>query len=179
MLGPMRATTWAVLFLLAALACAPPQPPPPQPPAGTLEDPVPPGQPAEVGGYEITVLDVVPDGSAEVQAENPDNPDPPAGRTLPLIRLRTTRVDDNPGLFVYDMTFAMVAPDGAVFDRSNATCGYVPDDASYIGTLQPGDSREINVCRTVRAEDLGRLRVWLRPFREPDDPGVYFALPPA
>jgi hypothetical protein len=148
-----------------------------EPAAATPTGPIPPGQAAVVGDYEVTVLDVPDIPAEEVLAENPLNDPPPAGSRFLVVRLAAAFVGQERGHFNFDTTFEVVGPDGTVYGRRDAACGYVPDDISYSGETFPGERIEGNACRIVPDGPVDGYQVRLRPLVEPDSPGVLFLLP--
>lgn len=177
----MRTLTTALCLVLAA--CTPSmeqtrEPSPAPPPAAGVDGPVPAGQPAVVGDYEVTVIGVPEIPAEEVVAENPQNDPPPAGSRFLLVRLGAAFVGEERGHFNFDTTFEVVGADGTAYRRQDASCGYVPDDISYRGETFPGQRIEGNACRVVPDRPAADYRVRLRPLIEPDAPGVEFALPP-
>lgn len=158
---------------------ASPSPPATASAAADPDGPVPPGAAARVGDYEITVLGVEEARVDDVLRENELNDPPAPGSVFLMFRLRAAFVGEGGGLFSFDTVFEALGPGGEVYDRPKHGCGYVPDDITYQGQTFPGDAIEGNACREVPEDQVDRLQVRMRPYVEPDEPGVVFDLPPA
>jgi hypothetical protein len=92
------------------------------------------------------------------------------------VRLRLTNVSREP-LGDFDLSIGFTAESGAVFDN-RAYCGNVPGAMSLGSVIQPGDTREVNVCRIVRISDIDSLTLYVEPLTSFDESlRVYFELP--
>lgn len=114
---------------------------------GTREHPVPRGQSLLTPtGWEITVIDFIPDAWAIVQPASPSNEPPAAGNRMVMIRLRTTNVRAM-GLHVLGaISFYLATSDNGWYSTYGAQsdCGIVPDKLAE--EYFQGSSGEGNVC---------------------------------
>ena len=142
---------------------------------GTLDVPIPVGQPYVTGLFTIEVTSVDYDASEELQQFSDSNTPPPPGRTNVLVELDISFNESggigSPALIPFFLT------DGdAEYRDYESSCGAVPDSLALTGALlEDGQSLTANVCFTVPVEATEDLLLATNGFAG----NLHFALPPA
>ena len=150
-----------------------------QPPAVTgksRSQPIPRGQSfVEPGGWELTILDYVPDAWPLVQAENPYNEPPEQGYRMVLIRTRITNVSaDDPGRFSAT-DIQLVGSENVTHTAYERPCGVIPDSLGSMSTeMFRGGAVEGNVCFQVPEQETSLVVILGTTFD--DENRRYFAV---
>lgn len=144
--------------------------------AGTREDPIPLGTEADAGGgWRVTVLGSVPDGTEEVLAENPFNEAPEDGSRFFLIRVSASFTGTGSASILGGLGFQAVGDTAVAYD-SLAGCGVLPD-ALPTTEVFAGGTIEGNICFAVADEDVESLLLFSDSYVTFDDEDrVYYSL---
>ena len=125
---------------------------------------VPLGHTAELGVYDVTLIDVVADATEAVLAENPSIERPPEGEEFVLLKLRIIYRGEASGIPGIDLGLVpLVVPD----NLSLMECGTYPDSLMDIPELFSGEQEEANVCVSVPSNGINRLMLEVNPQTEP------------
>jgi len=126
---------------------------PPAPTGRSRADPIPRGVPlVEPEGWEITVLDYVPDAWPTVQAENQFNDPPQPGYRMAMIRVRVKNVSADDPAYFSDGDLKLVGSENVVYTAFERSCGVIPGAFGF-PELFRGGVIEGNVCFQVREQE--------------------------
>jgi len=148
----------------------------PSGPVGTRDNPTPLGESAVIGDYTVRVVDVVPDATDLVLAENQFNDPPAAGTQFFLVGLEVTYTGSETGQPGFDLTAQAVGDRAVAYSPFDASCGVVPDDQFAASELFPGGTTQFNVCWAVETSDEASLLMFVEPLFAFDVDPVFFAL---
>lgn len=138
---------------------------------GTVDDPIPFGQPYVIGVYELTVVGTDRDALDRLLDHDGFNPRPDADERRMLVEIELRYLDANGAA---DTAYlALDVSDGtSTWTDLDAGCGRVPDSLLEGVFLGPGDAVTGNACFTVPVEVVDDLYLAIEGFAGP----VYFAL---
>jgi hypothetical protein len=149
----------------------------PSAPAGSFQNPVPVGEPTDVGGgWEITVVSVTPDATEAVLAENSFNDPPEEGRQFFVAEVKVTNTGSSTETF--DGNFRLRANGQSTeydYRPFADRCGVVANEWEEV-PIAPGESVTANACWSVRAEDAPYLKLF--DVEAVTETRVYFSLVP-
>lgn len=134
--------------------------------------PVPFGDSARVGDYEVRIVEMTPDARSVLEKSNgvaiaADNP-----YQYVMVRVELTYIGDDVGDTMRDINFH-AAGNGNMYSRfSDHGCGRVPDQQLEVGELAPNESAEMNVCWAIDPADAESLVV----LAESGDDFIWFAV---
>jgi hypothetical protein len=115
---------------------------------GSRVNPIPLGTPAKLDDrWELTVLSVTPDATAEVLAYDPSNTAPADGSQYFMARVRITNSGSDDDSF-NGWRLSLEDPSGRSYSPFIDFCGFIPDELP-IDTLTSGSSAEGNVCWAI------------------------------
>ena len=86
------------------------------------------GESATVGGWELKVVAITPDGTDEVMEENQFNDPPPEGNQFFIASLEATYTGTESSTFRGDMTLKSVGDSRVAYEGFDAYCGVIPDN---------------------------------------------------
>ena len=141
---------------------------------GSRGNPIPSGDPAVVGDYEIKVIGFTPDATAEVLDYNEFNDPPPEGSVYTLIRLEYAYFGDTSGDPWIDVSWSAVGDSNVSSDGGD--CVTYPDNVFDLGELFPGGTTDGNICLTVVEGDVGSLLLIVEDYFSFDETRVFFDL---
>jgi hypothetical protein len=142
---------------------------------GTRGAPLPLGDTARVGNWDLTVVSAFPDAGEAVLAENPFNDPPTDGHQFFIAEIAATyRGADTESLFI-GLTFDAVGNGGVAYDFS-AYCGVIPDPVDDFSDVSPGDTVTGNICWQVATDDADSLVLIAYPGFSFGDDRVFFSL---
>ena len=122
---------------------------------GSRENPLRPGDPVSLRGWDITIHSTNQDATAAVLAENQFNDPPAPGRQFVMADVSTTYTGTDTGTPWIDLSFRILGSANNVFGSASAdSCGVIPNALSDTGELYPGGSSRGNVCVSVPGEQL-------------------------
>ena len=143
------------------------------------EDPVPRGQSLLVPeGWQIAVVNFIPDATQIVLAQNPFNEPPDAGFKYVIVRVRGTNVSaGDPARFDASFALRLVGSRNVVYDTFTRGCGVVPDEIGFDVPSEAftGGVVEGNQCFQVGADETG-LVLFTRFFLSDESDARYFAV---
>ncbi len=121
------------------------------------DDPVPAGQSFVVPeGWEVTVVDFIPDATAAVLQENEFNDPPAPGRKFAIVAIRGTNISaegsapGDPSDFDPDFAFRLVGSLNVQYSTFENDCGVIPGDFIFRNTVAfPDGTIEGNICFEV------------------------------
>lgn len=142
---------------------------------GTLADPIPLGEPAVLDGpWLVRVVEVQPDATKAVLAENKFNDRPPQGQQFYLVTLSASYLGQSSGTVNALYRFRGVVDGNVVYTTFKNRCGVIPTPLPD-GEVFAGGTITGNVCWAVKSKDAASIML----IDEPDTAGgrnVYFAL---
>lgn len=149
------ATATAEAFSLAATATAEAEQ---QAAVGLSRDnPVPAGQALTVpDGWEISVVNFIPDATQMVLAENQFNDPPDPGFKYVIVRVRATNVSaGDPADFDASFALRLVGSRSVSYDQFTRSCGVIPDELGLDVPSEAftGGTVEGNICFHVGADE--------------------------
>lgn len=142
----------------------------------TRDQPVPVGQTAAVGNYEITLLDVTPDANAIVAAENQFNAPPEPGHQFYMVRIAATYTGTEPGTPWIDLSFRAVGASGVGYTEFDNSCGVIPEEASNYSDVFEGAQIQFNICWAIASTDATSLVMYVEPSFAFDEEPTWFSL---
>jgi hypothetical protein len=121
---------------------------------GSRVEPVAVGTAAMLDGqWELTVLSVTPDATAEVLAYDPSNTAPADGVQYFIARVKITNAGTEEDSF-NNWRLTLEDPSNRIYVPFIDSCGFIPDELSS-DTLAPGESAEGNVCWAIPSAEAG------------------------
>jgi hypothetical protein len=125
---------------------------------GTREAPVPLGSVADIGaGWRLQVVDVVPDATPAVMAENDFNDPPPAGSTFTIVRVALGYFGlDDPESF-FSPTISAI---GAAAVELDTNCGVIPQPLDIFTDVFAGGAIVGNICFVTTPADPPVLQLY-------------------
>lgn len=143
-----------------------------------LGESVPIGQAAAVGPWTLTVVEVNPDATDVVLAENQFNEPPGEGEQFYIARIEGTYNGDESSTFWLDMSLKSIGDSSVAYEGFDGSCGVIPDDFDQAGETFPGGTIIGNVCWNVRSADVGSLVMIAEESFTPDQDRVFFSITP-
>ncbi len=125
---------------------------------GTREAPVPLGSVADIGdGWRLQVVDVVPDATPAVMAENDFNEPPPVGSTFTIVRVALGYFGlDDPESF-FSPTISAI---GAAAVELDTNCGVIPQPLDIFTDVFAGGAIVGNICFVTTPADPPVLQLY-------------------
>jgi hypothetical protein len=144
---------------------------------GTPENPLPIGTAAEIGGgWVAAVVDVVPDATQLVLAENPFNKPPAEGQQFFLVTISATFEGEGSSTLPAGNAFQVVGESAVAYTSYDPGCGVVPNGFSFAEVFS-GGTTEFNICFSVNSSDVPSLVMFSSDFVAFDrNKRVWFAL---
>jgi hypothetical protein len=125
---------------------------------GSHADPVPAGQVADMGqGWRLQILNLTPDGTAAVAAENEFNSPPPAGSAFTLVEVALGYFGRDDPATPFLTTISAV---GAANTELSADCGVIPQQLDVFSDLFAGGLVTGNLCFVTTPEDQAALQLY-------------------
>jgi hypothetical protein len=123
-------------------------------------DPIPLGQKAKLGDWEIVIHATDLNGTQKVLSENPLNRPPGPGRQFLIsdISITNTGAKEEPLMY---LLVGIVGKSQKVYQsfEEDSRCGVVPGKLDTFGDLNPGESAEGNICASIPIEEINGA-VW-------------------
>lgn len=146
--------------------------------SSTRENPVPMGQTARVGDFEVTVTSATPYandiiGSQAVYLE-PLTP----GYQYFLVTVSTTYVGAATGNPSFELDYQAVGASNSSYSAWQNSCGMLTNDIFNVTELFPGGTAEYSVCWQVESSDAASLVMYVEPTAQFDAPPVWFVIQP-
>ena len=129
-----------------------------------------------VGGWELKVVEVVPDATSIVMAENDFNEPPEDGHQYFMVGVEATFVGDGSSDFWVDMTLKGLGESNVAYEAWEARCGVIPDDIFDSGETFSGGTIKGNVCWSVDTRDVASLVMIAEESFSFDPTRVFFEL---
>lgn len=128
----------------------------------SASNPVPLDSSVQVGFYNLSVVDVMPDAEEYVLAYNEFNDPAEAGVQFFLVRVQVSYVGQSSGTPWQDLQFEATTGTGAeddlVYTEWEYSCGDYPESGSYnTNELFPGGTTEFNLCWAVDEADVASI----------------------
>lgn len=117
--------------------------------------------------WRVAVLDVIPDATEQVMAENQFNERPADGRQFFIAMMSVENLGSEPEVFPASYLFRAIGSSGYEYTTFNDSCGVIPGAFPY-DPVPPGTTVKGNVCRSV-----GRAVVGVLIMRSDTDLGTY------
>ena len=138
------------------------------------------GESATVGGWELKVVAITPDGTDEVMEENQFNDPPPEGNQFFIASLEATYTGTESSTFSGfsgDIRLKSVGDSRVAYEGFDASCGVIPDDIDDSGEAFPGGTVTGNVCWSIQSTDAASLVMIVKESSNfDDDTRAFFAL---
>jgi hypothetical protein len=140
---------------------------------GTRRDPIPLGQKALVGDWEVLVSDATLDATQAILDENMFNDPPDAESQYVLLTLEATYRGLDPSTFWIDMLYYFVGDEGDTFGMAEAV---TPDSITNDGETAKGGSISGNVCFLVASKQVSGGTLMLEEAFAWEEGRVFFAV---
>jgi hypothetical protein len=143
----------------------------------TRESPVALGETAPAFGFEITVVDLVPNAYDMVMEYSTKDTPPAEGNQFFLARLRAVNTHPEAASINLALDFnAVGASELGYAVHGSPSCGEFPGHPYYIGEIEPGGEAEFNVCWQVAESDVSSLVMYVQPSFDMGEDPVWFSL---
>ncbi len=144
---------------------------------GSFGNPVPLGDEADIGGdWTLKVVDVVPDATDQVMAENQFNEPPAEGRQFFVVTVALTNNSEKPASPSSVVGFSAVGASAVAYESSEDRYGVIPGELPS-SEIFPGGTTEGALCWSVRPDDVESLVMYTDSYVTFDEEDrVYFAL---
>lgn len=124
---------------------------------GTREQPVPPGQIADIGGgFRLQVLGITPDATAEVLAFSDFSEAPPAGSAFTLVKVALGYYGLEDPISAFMPTINALGADNIELDGD---CGLVPGEVDIFTEMFAGGVLVGNLCFVTTPADIAGLQL--------------------
>ncbi len=143
------------------------------------EKPIPFGSAGVSGDYQISVIDVTPDGNDVIAEENQFNDPPAEGNQFFLVKVSATYIGSDTGNPAVDLNFQAVGDKSVGYTTFDNSCGVTPDEQYSVTELFKGGSAEFNVCWQIDSADASSLVMYVEPLFSLRSDSVWFSLDPA
>jgi hypothetical protein len=132
---------------------------------------------AEIGGdWVASVINVVPDATQLVLAENQFNDPPAPGEQFFLVTIAATYEGEGSSTLPAGNIFQVVGESSVAYTSFNPGCGVIPGQYSFTEVFG-GGSIEFNTCFAVKSGDVPSLVMFADDFFTfNDDNRVWFSL---
>jgi hypothetical protein len=128
------------------------------------------------GDWTLNVVDVTPDGTEQVMAENQFNDPPVEGNQFFIVRVSMTNNGSEPSSYGTVAGFSVVGASAVAYQTFDANCGLTPDELPFPEVF-PGGTIEGNICWSVKTDDVETLVMYVDSYVTFDDEDrVYFSL---
>ena len=138
---------------------------------GTRADPIPRGQSAEVGDWEVKIVGWKRNATADVMAENRFNSSPEDGVQFAIVTLQIKYVGDETG-GPYDLRVKAVGERNVGYDSGD--CGVIPNPYYDISDVFPGGEVKANWCFAIHSSDAASLLVYIESTWDFNSKPVFF-----
>ena len=131
------------------------------------DNPVPIGQSVEIDGWDVKVVDTIPNATEAVLAENQFNDQPAEGRQFFIATIEATftgnNVDKDSGQFWLDVTNNVVDDNNVTYSSMDDYCGVIPDALEDTNEVFVGGTVTGNVCWPVATDQVDSLVMFVEP----------------
>ncbi|WP_064441985.1 hypothetical protein [Hoyosella altamirensis] len=143
---------------------------------GARGNPIPIGETARVGDWEVAFNNTALDATATVLAENQFNDPPADGRQFAMGDVTVAYIGESTGTPWLGLSFKMLGSAGNTFgDGMQDSCGVIPNPIDDHGELFPGAMATGNVCTSVPSDQVEGA-VWIVEPSFSRDGRVFFAV---
>jgi GYF domain 2/Domain of unknown function (DUF4352) len=140
---------------------------------GTLESPVPLGQAAQIGNWQVRVTEATSDATQDVLEYSSANDAPGSGSQYVMVRLEATNIGTESEDFYSIAMFYYVGSRGTVFGSSSSVA---PDDLFQVGMTSPGGTASGNVIFVVDSDEVSGGSVKIENLYDSNEAPEYFAI---
>jgi uncharacterized coiled-coil protein SlyX len=146
-------------------------------PVGGFANPVPFGDEVTLpGDWTVKVVDVIPNATDQVMAENQFNDPPADGHQFFMVRISMTNNGSESASYQRIANFQVVGKSAVAYQTFDASCGLIPDELPNAEVF-PGGTIEGNVCWSVKTSDAKSLIMFADSYVTFDEKDrVYFSL---
>jgi hypothetical protein len=134
--------------------------------AGTESSPVPIGEAATVGDYDVTVTGVITDADEIVAGANQFN-EPPTGQYL-VVEMSVQYNGTAEGSVFWDLTYVFNGTDNRQYTDSDCSA-VLPEDAIDVPTLNAGGTASFQVCMDVPPAAISGGQLFIEPTMSFDE----------
>lgn len=147
-------------------------------PLGSRENPVPIGEYCvNLGdGWEITVLDVIPDATQLVLNENMFNERPKDGHQFVLTKIRACYNGEGSDTFNADLRMRAVGRSNVAYSTFQNSCGVIPDSFPSFTEVFDGGCIDGYIGWEIKSSDSNSLVMYDCPFSFDETERIYFSL---
>jgi hypothetical protein len=146
------------------------------PKLGTRENPIPAGDTAQVGDWEIAVLAAIPDATQTVMNENPYNEPPVEGNQFLMVEVSTTYRGTGSSPVALGLTFSTVGESSVAYSFGDY-CGVIPNELDQYAEVFTDGSLSGNLCWSIKASDAGSLVLIVDNAFSFDQERLFFEVP--
>ena len=146
--------------------------------SSTRDNPVPLGQTARVGDFEVTVISATPYandiiGSRAVYVE-PLTP----GHQYFVVTVSVTYVGAAVGNPSFELDYQAVGASNSSYSALTSSCGFLTNDFLNATEQFPGGTAEFDVCWQVESSDAASLAMYVEPITQFNAQPVWFVVQP-
>lgn len=142
------------------------------------ENPVPIGQAARVGDFEVTVTSATPNANDVVGNQSLFLEPLAPGHQYFLVTLSTTYVGVATGNPSFELDYLAVGASSSSYSPFTNSCGILTNDHLNATEQFPGGTVEFNVCWQVESSDADSLVMYVESFLDFDAEPVWFSVQP-
>lgn len=146
------------------------------PAPGTRDNPMPFGASAALGdGWTLRVVEVIPNATDAVLAENQFNEPPEQGKQFFIVRVAMTFTGTGSDDVSAGLRLRLVGDSAVAYTTYNDSCGVVPDRLPDTEVFT-GGTVEGNLCWSVKSSDVGSLVLFDDAYEVADNDRKFFSL---
>jgi hypothetical protein len=142
------------------------------------ENPVPIGQTARVGDFEVTVVSAVPNANDVIGGQSVYLEPLMPGHQYYLVTLSTTYVGVATGNPSFELDYQTVGASNSSYSVFTNSCGFLTNDSFNVTEQFPGGTAEFTVCWQVESTDVDSLVMYIDSFINFNSPPVWFSIQP-
>lgn len=143
---------------------------------GSRGSPVPVGEVARVGDWDVRVVSATPNATDQVLAENEFNDPPAEGRQFFVVALEATYVGEESGQFWADVSAKALDDGNVTYSAFEDSCGSIPNSIDNTGEAFTGGMVAGNLCWSVDSARADSLVMFLEPTFSFESERTWFAL---
>jgi hypothetical protein len=138
---------------------------------GTRKDPIPRGQWAIIGDYEVEVVGYKRNATEDVLAENMFNDPPKEGQQFTLVTLRVKYIGDEIGS-LSQLDVKAVGKSNVAYDQGD--CGVIPNVYYDVSDIFPDGEVKANWCFAVNSSDAKSLLIYISSYFDFKSDPIFF-----
>lgn len=144
---------------------------------GSREAPLTIGTWAEIGsGWTAAVVDVTPNATRKVLAENSFNEDPEPGHQFFMVRIEARFDGEGSATIPAGNAFVLLGSSNVTYQSFDPGCGVIPDEFDDMTEVFSGGTLAGNLCFSVPSNEVGSFVLVGEDFWSFDDRRIWFAV---